>query len=351
MCTMQSWVVILIIVGITLTSAVEDLTFNENLLFLDDNITLAVNPPYIINGLASIVDVRCLFKRNQVPAMATVLSLAIAHSNATDQPVYSFVASVNGFESQAHNISHEVDVISGSVDNHGESSLHIRFRYPESKLTGLYVCEVQGFDQIGRPITKYTKLKILPKDAQEIFNKIAELESDLQQAYANNTVLQSCQINPMLYDKLIQKLSKTSEYNFTASAFFNGHRYFLNNQISRFDFNVSQNVCNSIEGYLIELDTPDEMAFFERFLLQNNDKPLIWTGARRQQGGFWRYEHSGSITPSFTWRPGQPVEDDQFNCQCSGYDTTWKTLDPCVCFIMSDDIGLGYICEVPVHDC
>ncbi|KAK0055721.1 Bg selectin 1 [Biomphalaria pfeifferi] len=350
MCAMQSWVVISIIAGITLTSAAEDLTFNENLLFLDDNITLTVNPPYIINGLASIVDVRCLFKRDQVPAMATVLSLVIAHSNATEQPVYSLVASVNEFEGHAHNISHDIDVISGSVDNLGESSLHIRFRYPESKLTGLYVCEVQGFDQIGRPITKYTKLKVLPKDAQEIFNKIHKLETDLQKAYTNNTDLQSCQnSNAMLFDTLIQRLSKTSEYNFIDSAFFNGHRYYLSNRKSHFEFNEAQNVCNTIEGYLIELDTPEEMAFFQSFLKPRTDYLLIWTGARRQSDGFWRYNHSGSITPSFTWRPGDPVQNDHYNCQCSGSDIAWKTFAICVCDDNEDN--LGYICEVPVHNC
>ncbi|KAK6958711.1 nucleolar pre-ribosomal-associated protein 1 [Biomphalaria glabrata] len=340
---MQSWVVILIIAGITLTSAAEDLTFYENVLFLDDNITLAVNPPYIINGLASNVDVRCLFKRDQVPAMSTVLSLVIAYSNATDQPVYSFVASVNVFEGHAHNISHDVEVISGSIDNRGESSLHIRFKYPDSKLTGVYVCEVQGFDRIGRPITKYTKLQMLSKDAQEIFNQIDVLLSTVN-------ALQMCRDGHLtLFDKLLHKSSHTIEYNFTNSALFQGHRYLLADMIPLFDYNVDQTVCNSIEGYLIELDTPDEMAFFERFLAQTN-ATYVWTGAKKNQHGVWYNEHNSSVRPLFTWLQGQPLNDELHGCQCAGRKNPWKLLS-CQCSAFRSLSDTGYICEVPEPNC
>ncbi|KAK0055720.1 C-type lectin domain family 3 member A-like isoform X2 [Biomphalaria pfeifferi] len=179
--TFKLFSAILLCARILLPKANEDLLFTDSLLTPDENVTISFSPPFIINGLASDVDVTCSFTRGQVPAMTSIFSLVIAHSSTTDQPLYSYVASVNALEGHAHNISHDVEVISGLISNQRESSLHIRFKYPDSNLTGLYVCEVQGFDQIGKPVTKYAKVRFIYAEAQNscklIDGYLAELDT------------------------------------------------------------------------------------------------------------------------------------------------------------------------------
>ncbi|KAK6958712.1 nucleolar pre-ribosomal-associated protein 1 [Biomphalaria glabrata] len=336
---------ILLCAGIPSARTNEDLLFTDSLLTLDENVTISFSPPFIINGLTSDVDVTCSFTRDQVPAMTSIFSLVIAHSSTTDQPLYSYVASVNALEGHAHNISHDVEVISGLIDNQGESLLHIRFKYPDSNLTGLYLCEVQGFDQIGKPVTKYAKLKLMPTNINDLFHQINNLQSNLTEANANLSLLQNS-FNAMQScmsrkDEYINKLKNQS--NFYSPVFFNGHSYYMTQNISRFFYAEAQNSCKLIDGYLAELDTQGEMDFFREYLIKMNISYYFWSGATKQNGS-WVNEHSPAARPLFDWAPGEPANYQSGNCQCSYPRNDWKLM---ACLCNSNRNDLGYVCEVP----
>ncbi|KAK0065194.1 hypothetical protein Bpfe_005220 [Biomphalaria pfeifferi] len=84
--------------------------------------------------------------------MTAVVSLSVAYLNSTSTS-YEDLAFVNEVEGHPVNLSREIQVISGSVDNNGESTLLVQFKYPNTKMLGEYMCSVKGLDDIGRPLS------------------------------------------------------------------------------------------------------------------------------------------------------------------------------------------------------
>uniref|UniRef100_A0A2C9M2R4 C-type lectin domain-containing protein n=1 Tax=Biomphalaria glabrata TaxID=6526 RepID=A0A2C9M2R4_BIOGL len=241
-----------------LTKSNSDPLFTENEKLLDTNLTFKIDPPSLIPGVQVEVNLLCTFRRNEFPDMASVFSMIIAHSTNPTLPVYNYIASVNQVEGHAHNISHDIKIISGSVDNNGESSLHVRFNYPEINLTGAYMCEVYGFDQIGKPMTKYNSQILLTNNITDVYSLVRqnqELVSSIQACIQNQTGL----VRPT---RLLSVLLS----NFYPPVINNGHAYYLTKNLTYFEYFSAQRVCEEFGGYLVELDDHQEFIFVRDFI-------------------------------------------------------------------------------------
>ncbi|KAK0065277.1 hypothetical protein Bpfe_005303 [Biomphalaria pfeifferi] len=103
-------------------------------IILHSNVKIKIDPAFFIDDLSSEVKIRCSFSRGDVPSMTAVVSLSVAYSNSTESTSYEDLVFVNEVEGHPVNLSREIQVISGSVDNNGESTLLVQFKYPNTKM-------------------------------------------------------------------------------------------------------------------------------------------------------------------------------------------------------------------------
>ncbi|KAK6972710.1 nucleolar pre-ribosomal-associated protein 1, partial [Biomphalaria glabrata] len=320
-------------------------TFNQAQHLIDSNVKIEADPPVIVGAMATNVDVQCSFNRDQSLDMAAVSSITLAHSNSTGQRLFIYIASVNAVDRHAHNLTNGVQVLSGSDVNSvtGQSTLRIRFKYPESNYLGAFLCEVNGFDQIGRPITKYALSDVLPYNLSDVLNLINSLKS--------------CNSNHLDFiDSLIRTLYPKLESNFYPPLLYNGHKYYLSSSPMRlFNYTKAQLICGEFGGYIAELDSHEEYLFVTSYIenyINSNLNTWIYTGAI-VQNGVWINSHSAAAETTFDWSPGQPTSSREANCQCF-LPSSILALGSCNCFdSVPGDVNdkNSYMCEIAYDKC
>uniref|UniRef100_A0A2C9LS89 C-type lectin domain-containing protein n=1 Tax=Biomphalaria glabrata TaxID=6526 RepID=A0A2C9LS89_BIOGL len=337
---------------ITLTFGDSDFSFSEDEKILDNNVAIKTSPPYLVRGLNFTVDIECKVRKVDLPSMASVFSMVIAHSHSTDHPLYFYVASVDALEGHSHNISHEAEVISGSIDNNGESILHIRFKFPESNLTGKYMCEVFGFDHIGKPVTKYSTVEVLPTDIGLLFDLIKESQSNITTLQDLVNKANSCLSEKQSFiETLTHGLVKNDFYS---PLLFNEHHYYLRKPTNHFSYSEAQTVCEEFGGYLLELDSHPEYIFIVNYITTMNIDVLIYTGMTdEEKEGVWVNKHSPNMTATIIWGVGEPSGGTLENCLCFKLTPQWSMID-IVCVLTRNPLinyDLSLICEVPEAQC
>ncbi|KAK0065334.1 hypothetical protein Bpfe_005360, partial [Biomphalaria pfeifferi] len=286
-----------------------DLIASDDEQLLNTIVHVNVTPPYIIIGLATDVTVQCTFRRDELPSMSSIVSLVIARANLNDQSLFHDLASINDVDGHAHNLSQDIEVVYGSVDNNGESTLQLTFRYPDSNLTGLFKCVVSGFDQIGKPVTENAFIEVLPTSVTDLFEVIQTAKSNISALEKTVNQMQQCIDKFVVYNKSETFPSLASD--FYASDLFQDHRYYL---------------TEGIES--------------------------VWTGATDDgHEGFWVNQHQAMAGLSFDWYRTQPSPGLGSHCQCFSIWYDWK-LGVCFCYYDSKQrFDASYVCEIPEPKC
>ncbi|KAH9500431.1 nucleolar pre-ribosomal-associated protein 1 [Bulinus truncatus] len=316
--------------------------YSSNLLQSNVNVsagevTLSIDPPEILLELTSSLDVTCTFQRTAT-SMSSILSIVISHSNTTADPTaLNYIASINEMEGQAHIIDKDVTEISGSINNNGESFL--RFSIPISGLgtSGIYQCDVMGFDHAGKPIniTNSSTVEVVEPDLRSLFNEMKRIKT--------TTEKQQKSIN-----SLNSRLEAMKQSMFHTSQPYNNHRYYLIKGLQYFIYSEAQAVCELYGGYLVELDSHEEYIFVRDFIQHINVTPLVMTGATdADQEGIWVNQHyNATAGQTFDWAPGEPKDGSANNCQCYGQPSF--LLYDCNCDFTNKNIHeAGYMCEIP----
>ncbi|KAI8747832.1 hypothetical protein BgiBS90_033021 [Biomphalaria glabrata] len=327
-----------------------DLIASDDEQLLNTKVHVNVTPPYIIIGLATEVTVQCTFRRDELPSMSSIVSLVIARANQTDQPLFHDLVSIDDVDGHAHNLSQDVNVVSGSIDNNGESTLQLKFRYPDSNLTGLFKCVVSGFDQIGKPVTEDAFIEVLPTSVTDLFEFIQTAKSNMIALEKTVNQLLKCIDKFVVYNKSETFPSLAS--GFYASDLFQDHRYYLTKGIEIFNYTEAQSECERFGGYLLELDSHDEFLFVQNFILKISTNKSVWTGATDDgHEGFWVNQHDARVGLSFDWYRTQPSPGLGSHCQCFSIWYDWK-LGVCYCYYDSKQrFDASYVCEIPEPKC
>ncbi|KAK0065290.1 hypothetical protein Bpfe_005316 [Biomphalaria pfeifferi] len=196
--------------------------------------------------------------------MTAVVSLSVAYSNSTSTS-YEDLAFVNEVEGHPVNLSREIQVISGSVDNNGESTLLVQFKYLNTKMLGEYMCSVKGLDDIGRPLSISSTANLTSYSLNTVIDTIYELEANRSASEALVSSLQACVDKQTgLIDSLNKRIYPMLTYGFSASSIFNGHRYYLSTHAQSFSFGSAEFLCKGFGGYVAEIDTHEEFVILQR---------------------------------------------------------------------------------------
>ncbi|KAK6966102.1 nucleolar pre-ribosomal-associated protein 1 [Biomphalaria glabrata] len=325
--------------------AISGNVFTEREIILHSNVKIKIDPAFLIDDLSSEVNIRCSFSRGDVPSMTAVVSLSVAYSNSTSTS-YEDLAFVNEVEGHPVNLSREVQVISGSVDNNGESTLLVQFKYPNTKMLGAYLCSIKGLDDIGRPLSIFSTANLTSYSLNTVIDTIYELEANRSASEALVSSLQACVDKQTgLIDSLNKRIYPMLAYGFSASSIFNGHRYYLSTHAQSFSFGSAEFLCNGFGGYVVEIDTHEEFVIVRNFISSFNITEAVWTGATYEApSGVWVNKHS-STTPNFEWAPGEPANN---TCQC--FHSKFKALlGTCECDNITS--ASSYVCEIPQQTC
>ncbi|XP_071497182.1 CD209 antigen-like [Diadema antillarum] len=108
---------------------------------------------------------------------------------------------------------------------------------------------------------------------------------------------------------------------------------------------VAQNTCDELGGYLVAIETPAELFSIREDVLISHygitTFPWIWTGLNdRSTEGDYTWERVGGTLPvsSIMWNRGQPNDNARRNQNCVSFNGFKLRDDPC-------SMKTTYICE------
>ena len=124
--------------------------------------------------------------------------------------------------------------------------------------------------------------------------------------------------------------------------YYYGSHYIIPAYDAIFDLELANYNCHYMEGYLLELNHPNEMELLYFYI----DRQIWWTrhftgGNDFAQHGNFVYVESGKPVPSSIWQSGEPNNQDG-NEHCTYLDMNRHGLKDIKC----ESYG-RYICEVP----
>lgn len=132
---------------------------------------------------------------------------------------------------------------------------------------------------------------------------------------------------------------------FVESTKFSGSTYLLSKDSLFFYPNFGQAMCGLVGGYLVEIDSYEELDFLKQFLYKHATKfqSVIAGGTDEDHEGLWINRYSQSKVVSL-WNAGQPDDFEGFqNCQSFYKKFNWN-LDDVSCISSTRDVG--FLCEV-----
>lgn len=148
-------------------------------------------------------------------------------------------------------------------------------------------------------------------------------------------------------DNYNQRMDQVKKSMFKVSGIHNGHRYLLSDRLSSIDPSSSQAVCEFFGGYLVEIDTIQELNFVRAFIKATFHYNLVLTGGSDEsREGYWINRHSQRGFGYTQWSFGQPNQGTVANCMYLWRNSDYLMCDD-RCNYFDDDFVLGYMCEVP----
>nr|KAI8736479.1 hypothetical protein BgiMline_026731 [Biomphalaria glabrata] len=165
------------------------------------------------------------------------------------------------------------------------------------------MCEVFGFDHIGKPVTKYSTVEVLPNDIGLLFDLIKESQSNITTLQELVNKANSCLSEKQSFiETLTHGLVKNDFYS---PLLFNEHHYYMRKPTNHFSYSEAQTVCEEFGGYLLELDSHPEYSFIVNYITTMNIDVLIYTGMTdEEKEGVWVNKHSPNMTATIMgcWR-------------------------------------------------
>ncbi|KAI8775970.1 C-type lectin domain family 3 member A isoform X2 [Biomphalaria glabrata] len=331
--------------------------------FLRADLITNIEPAEFQIGLTRSLKVECLYRRDKNSTLTFLMSLSLYFSPSTKEPEYTDLVTINSFDSRVYgNVANSSDTeIFGSINNTAESMLRIVWKYPQENRVGVYRCEANGINPLGKPASTFsTSLASgsFPRNEQVVdaFKKLTDLVEQLQ------ADLKSTNQNVVNIDKTLEKQSedlnlfqnKVNTFNskalsalkyaiFYPSHLIDGRRYWLTNREYFFKGTEAEAFCEFFGGYLAEIDSDKERDIIEAYVKNNGLFDIVYVGGTdEEQEGVWKYKHSNTTVKYLNWENGEPNGGRGENCLAYHisqlYDIT------CSFFPYNK---VGFLCEIP----
>lgn len=94
--------------------------------------------------------------------MESIISLVIFRSDGSQNAIFKELASINGFHTDCQVIQYVKDneTSKGKIDNNSLSYLTLVWEFPDASKAGVYVCQANGVDFYGHPLSKNTTVTV-----------------------------------------------------------------------------------------------------------------------------------------------------------------------------------------------
>ncbi|XP_059178863.1 perlucin-like protein [Physella acuta] len=134
---------------------------------------------------------------------------------------------------------------------------------------------------------------------------------------------------------------------FHVSSVYSGHRYFLSSKLNTIEVKFAASTCALYGGYLVEINSYNEMKFLKNFLSAYPDYTLVLTGGNDEGiEGHWFNRYSGTSMAYLNWAGGEPNEGRGANCLYLWRERSMQMCDN-ACYLTSTSFNLGYLCKIP----
>ncbi|XP_059178994.1 uncharacterized protein LOC131958129 [Physella acuta] len=288
--------------------------------------------------------------------MVSLISLIISRSS-TNQSSFTELTSINVFTSDSQVMLDVSDVTgSGKIDNNGLSYIRLNWEFPDSNVSGIYRCEANGVDRAGHPVNLNTSqiLYFVQPDINSLVKQIQYLTNSFENIY---TIVEQQNIN--LTNRLAEvsateqellaeenvwntRLDKMKHLLFNISTIYAGHYYMLSSKHAAIEPETAEATCALFGGYLVEIDSYDEMQFVRNFISSNPNFNLTLTGGNDEAvEGHWVNRHSRTDVGYLDWASGEPNHDG--NC----IYLSMSHMSDRPCYLAHEIFDITFLCEVP----
>jgi len=294
-------------------------------------ITLEQSPGEIKPSITKTLTIRCALVDS--PAASTglvgrdVTSTPMNVKHLTSLVIYKDgveFASVTTFSGSNGFVDQATMQVAGNISTSAggeEGYLSITFHDPEPGNTGNFTCEGVGFTSDGHSVNYATSMSVAMATTQlsdvvafihqldlrdreyktqltQLENLNSNLTQQVQQLNDKNSLLQT-----QLDSQVVTHKTEVSKLETTISGLkslflsvldrvifhddfqalsepYNSHRYILSKQSVANDIDSAQGICNSVGGYLAEIDSMAELNFTSTFTRKYTTTNFVWIGTK-----------------------------------------------------------------------
>ncbi|KAK0057511.1 collectin-11 [Biomphalaria pfeifferi] len=321
-------------------------------------LVINVSPTKVDAGLSRNLNVECLSSPGEVPAMSylTSLSLYFAKNNPeTEQSDhlesqrFSYLASINSFDSIVNVETDQTSSVKyfGQINRSNASFLRLIWEYPDSRQAGVYKCEANGINVIGKPVslTAESSVTAVDPDAKRLIAELQKLSRMVEgiqlRVNSSETRIEFLESESQL--KFFRQQA-VEEALFVEIPEFQGRKYMLTKNRLLMTADQAVMLCGMFDGYLAEIDTEAEYNYLRDHVFKPSSFDFVVTGATDEKNeGVWINRCSQSRATFFNWGIQQPQGGRLENCQCFARYDSWLQHD-LTCSVVTVN-SVGFLCE------
>ncbi|CAL1548231.1 unnamed protein product [Lymnaea stagnalis] len=325
----------------------------------NSQVTFTTSTNVIETGVTPSLTLNCSFPP-QSPVGYRVISMSIRRVGENSPLTQIATVDAYGHFTALSGINYTV--LNGHVNSTQGSYIRLGWLHPGTSMAGTYICSANVIDQLNniylfqlnKTVTTATTTTntgtTTAAGVSDLMQRIAELETAL-----NSLKIVAADQLKLLESTLAQKTAKAN--NLEAALFkksaYNGHQYYLSlyEPHSAADAEMA---CESLDGYLAEVDTQEEFSFLKSFIgtpIADSIEFLLG-GTDERQEGHWINRHSGGVLGYVEWSSGEPSNSEhngiRENCQTVALLHAALKMSDSLCFKPTPLGGWYFICESPV---
>ncbi|KAK6963294.1 nucleolar pre-ribosomal-associated protein 1 [Biomphalaria glabrata] len=198
--------------------------------------------------------------------------------------VFSYLASINSFDSI---VNVERDNSSslkyfGQINRSNASFLRLIWEYPDSRQAGVYKCEANGINVIGKPVslTAESSVTAVDPDTKRMITELQKLSRMVEgiqlRVNSSETRIEFLESESQL--KFFRQQA-VEEALFVVIPEFQGRKYMLTKNRLLMTADQAVMLCGMFDGYLAEIDTEAEYNYLRDHMFKPSSFDYVVTGA------------------------------------------------------------------------
>ncbi|XP_005094348.1 uncharacterized protein LOC101850944 [Aplysia californica] len=328
-----------------------------------NGVSLEVTPNQIHEGFTDQLTINCTFSHEQGSIFSTVMSLILSKTDSISDSTYSEVATITAFSNNKVNEKHTMGAhVTGLHKPDAFSFIALEWSYPSSQVEGKYMCEANGMDIEGHPLSasansvleeKAISVDIVLQRVKEMDIRMNVMDVKMNALDAKekemDTKMNAMDAKEKEMDSKLNDLRTRVDNSKAAiiykSTSYGGKNYLLSKQIL---INVPEanRLCRLYGGYLVEINDRHEFDYLVNFAHSHvpGREGVIIGATNEGHGSSWTFITSGAHMSTLVWESGQPNGGSQ---HCLYFWTNLKQMfdDPCLKY--SSNWPVRFLCEVP----